>query len=171
MLSIRVLNGDITKVPSSAIITAVNASLAWFGGIDKAIYDTSNNMFHNQLAALAPLHDGQLFLAKKQRQHLGYFEDVLFVVDELQTPIYELVLSALKEAEKLKLESVSLPIMRTGMMEGIVESKFEVLEGIGKALLDFSRTNPSNTTLINLVAYHDPASVKTLEALLAPHKF
>ena len=107
---------------SSAIITAINSGGAWFGGIDGAIQNVAGNMFHAQAAANMPLTDLQTIVAEGHSNgHQGRFDNVVFVVDDLQSPLEDVVYEGLKAAHKQKYPVVSLPTIRMGVMLGAVE--------------------------------------------------
>jgi len=62
--NIAVQDGDITKIPTNAILTAINSGGLWFGGIDGAIQRIAGNHYHNQVATAIPLYDLQTIVAK-----------------------------------------------------------------------------------------------------------
>ena len=109
MLEITVSEGDVTNVPSNALITAINSGGMWFGGIDRAIQRSASNMFHSQAAEQKPLIDGEVIYAPALDGHRGLFGSVIFVIDDLQRPLREIVLTGLQEAERRKCTTVSLP--------------------------------------------------------------
>jgi O-acetyl-ADP-ribose deacetylase (regulator of RNase III) len=122
-------------------------------------------MFHAQAAQAMPLHDGQIVYAPANGKHHGHFKSVLFVIDELQQPLYDLVAEALEEAEKLALTSVSIPTIRTGVMSGVVETHAEALSALARSVSDFADLNTCVKT-INIVVYHDKDDVTRLQSEL-----
>ena len=166
MTTVNVISGDITKVTSSALITAINPEGMWFGGVDKAIYRSSDDMFHDQASAAMPLRDGQIIFAPKTGEHGGKFDSVLFVVDSLATPIYDLLMPVFKEADRLALSSISVPTVRTGVMLGVCESKDEAIGSLAETIADFVMHKPVNIQEINVVVYNSPADLQQLQDLL-----
>lgn len=153
MTSVNVVNNDITQVKADALITAINPSGLWFGGLDSAIQRTSGTQFHAQAQAAMPLKDGQVVFAPALAATNGAFDAVLFVVDELKTPLYELVMVTLEEAVKHELMQVSIPTIRTGVMAGVFEPRQKALSDLGIAVNDFVQKNPGKLDAINIVVY------------------
>lgn len=153
MTNVSVFSDDITQVKADALITAINSSGLWFGGLDGAIQRSSGTQFHAQAQAAMPLEDGQVVYAPAQGANNGAFEAVLFVVDELQRPLRELVTAALEEAVKHELTTVSIPAIRTGVMAGVFEPRQKALVDLGVAINDFVEKNPDKLVAINVVLY------------------
>ena len=163
MTKVNVIRGDITKIAASALITAINPEGMWFGGVDKAIYRSSGDMFHDQAGAVMPLRDGQIIFAPKTGDHSGEFDSVLFVVDSLVTPIYDLMLPVFKEADKLGLRNISVPAIRTGVMAGVCEPQIEAVEGLAQVIIDIVASNPVNLQEINVIIYDSQADLQQLQ--------
>ena len=160
------VNGDITQINADALITAINSGGMWWGGIDDAIRRVSGNMFHKQASEQMPLHDGQVVFAPATLLHNGRFDNVIFVIDELQRGIDQLVRAALDEAEARSLATVSIPTLRTGVMAGKYETHGEALGGLVIAIDEFVRTNPSHVKEINVVVYNNNADKNLLAGML-----
>lgn len=140
MTNIDVVNGDITRIRSDALVAAINSKGQWLGGIDDAIKHASGTMFHRQALAAMPLHDGQTIFAPEQGNangHTGLFDAVLFVVDDLQRPIDELVTLALKAAVTHELLAITIPAIRTGAQAGVYEPRKAALTGLANAVNKF----------------------------------
>jgi O-acetyl-ADP-ribose deacetylase (regulator of RNase III) len=130
-MGIRVTTGDITKVVDvDAIVTLINPDGLWYGGVDGAIQRAAGNLYHAQAGRILDNHglqNGQVIVAQGSRhQHngglqAGKFDDVIFVVDALKSPLSTLVTAALQTAHEYGYKSVALPLMRTGIMAGLVE--------------------------------------------------
>jgi len=121
-----VTRGDITKtVAVDAIATLINSGGMWFGGVDGAIQRIAGSWYHAQAAAMLKttvLQDGQVVTARGNRaNHNGSFNDVIFVIDNLQLLLGDLVYAALKEAKQKRYKSIAFPLMRSGVMLGLVE--------------------------------------------------
>jgi O-acetyl-ADP-ribose deacetylase (regulator of RNase III) len=152
---ITVLGGDITRVPADGLVTAINSGGMWFGGVDGAIQRVAGNMFHSQ-AARASLVDGNVIYAGTTGPHGGAFNNVIFVVDDLQRPLRDLVTLALQEAENRHLTHVTLPAMRTGVMAGVVEKTPALaIEAMVEAIKTFVESNPTYVAQITVVIYGD----------------
>lgn len=166
MTKVNVVDGDITQIKTDALITAINSGGLWWGGIDGAIQRVSGNMFHKQASAQMPLHDGQVVFAPATLLHNGRFDNVIFVVDELQRSVDQLVRAALDEAEARSLTTVNIPTLRTGVMAGAYETHGEALGGLVLAIDEFVRTNPSHVQQINVVVYNNNADKNLLAGML-----
>jgi O-acetyl-ADP-ribose deacetylase (regulator of RNase III) len=168
MLRVNVVTGDVTQEPSDALITAVNSGGMWFGGIDGAIMRAAGDMFHRQAAAEMPLDDGDTVFAPALDGHRGLFGSVIFVVDDLQRPLSELVLTALTEANSRGCRVVTLPTLRTGVMSGAYEKTVEeALDQITTAISLFKKTRPAHVEQLKVVVFNDPASASYLTSALS----
>lgn len=162
-VSTSVLRGDITYIPCNALITGINSSGYWYGGIDKAIQRKAGSYFHDQMANFRPWTN--LKAVTVFSNYFFSFKSVIFVIDDLETPLREVVFSGLKEANRNKFETVNIPVMRSGVVFGIVEkTKQEVADQIQKGLEDFYGTihNPF-VKQVNLVVYNDEEMATLLE--------
>lgn len=151
--TLTLLQGDIATVPAQAMITAINSGGMWFGGIDGVIQSNAGNQFHNQAMAAMPLHHLNTVVARKQKPHRAMFQDVIFVVDDLQTPLKDVIYRGLEAANDAGYVSVSLPAIRTGVMLGTVEKDAktavgELLKGILAFYADFPDSNLSELTFV-----------------------
>ncbi len=161
----QIISGDISSIESDALITAVNSSGMWFGGIDGVIRRAAGNFFHQQLASnLSSLSDGKAFFAPGEKlKHQGKFKNVIFVIDDLQMKLHQIVLEGLKEAEKRQTGHVTIPTIRMGVMLGVVEkTEDEALEQIAMAIRVFEKSNPTFVKQISFVVYQNQALEKGL---------
>ena len=98
-----VVLGDITQIPTDAIMTAINSGGLWFGGIDGAIQRVAGNHYHAQAAEAMPLSDLQTVVARgNASKHMGKFNDVVFVVDDLESSLDKVVYTGLEAAHQEK---------------------------------------------------------------------
>ena len=158
------MDGDITQVKADALISTIEVDALSSSGVDGAIHFVADDMFHDQIAANMPLRDGQVIAtsAKSKGHNNGRFDNVLFVVDELEQPVETLVAEALSEAERLSFETVSIPPLRTGSRAGVRETQTEALVGLAIAIDEFVRTKPSQVKEIVVVVYNEDAQKKLL---------
>lgn len=146
-----VVSGDITRITSDALITAINSGGLWFGGIDGAIMRVAGGIFHNQATAVMPLTDGQTIIATDK----GFeFANVIFVVDDLERKLREVVYAGLKTADNAGFGSVTLPTIRMGVVFGLKEKSVdetiaEMVEGVKQFLAD----DPKSVHSILFVVY------------------
>ena len=166
MTKVTVVNGDITQIKADALIAAINPRGMWSGGIDDAIQRVSDNMLHNQAAEKMPLKDGQVVFAPATLPYNGRFDNVIFVVDELQRPVEQLVKAALDEAEARSLATISIPTLRTGVVASAYETHGETLAGLVIAIIKFVSTNPSHVQEINIIVYNNDVDKRVLERIL-----
>jgi O-acetyl-ADP-ribose deacetylase len=166
MRTVDIIEGDIAQVPANAMITAINSGGAWFGGIDGVIQRAAGMMFHQQVAETLPLNHCDTVVARKKAAHRGKFGDVVFVIDDLQSPLSKVVYAALKAASDAGYQSVSLPAIRTGVMLGTVEpnasaAAVELLRGLAKF---FDEHPDSPIQNIVFVIFRQPDVLKELDA-------
>lgn len=165
---INITEGDITQMPADALITAINSGGSWFGGIDGAIQRVAGNMYHSQAAQAAPLRDLQTIVVKGT-SHKGKFRDVIFVVDDLESPLNEVVYAGLGAASYQEYRSILVPTIRMGVMAGAREKTPQ--ETIGKMALgvrDFLDKYADTTTLedIKFVVYNNPILAESMSSVL-----
>jgi O-acetyl-ADP-ribose deacetylase len=163
---IYVSQGDITRMPADAIITAINSGGMWFGGIDGAIQRAAGNHYHAQASKAMPLEDLQTVVAKgNRRNHKGQFDNVVFVVDDLQTPLDNVVYTGLEAASEEGYQKVLLPTIRMGVMLGQVEkTPQEAVERMSNGVREFMGKYGKKTRIEDLrfVVYNDPRTATML---------
>lgn len=171
MFTIKVMSGDIADVPADALITAINSEGIWFGRVDKAIYAANASLFHEQALQALPLQHGETVVASGNNAHQSAFKNVVFVIDDLRGPLGNIVYNGLRAAAEAEYASVSLPVMRTGVMAGKVERTVgETLDQIADGIRRF-RGNHRDTslTIVKIVVYNDPMTEQKLKVLLTEH--
>lgn len=166
MLQVQVLSGDVTKIKSDALITAINSGGAWFGGIDGVIQRVAGDLFHKQAKQAMPLTDGQAVVALRGNSaHRGDFTNIVFVVDDLERPLSQIIYAGLKAAMDAGFSTVTLPTIRMGVMFGAVEkTQGETVEEMFLAVKRFQQNYSisASVKVISFVVYNDPNT----EALL-----
>jgi len=154
-----VVEGDITQIPTDAIMTAINSGGMWFGGIDGAIQKVAGNTYHSQAGAKMPLKNLQVVVAKgDKKRHNGQFDDVIFVVDDLESPLEDVIYTGLETANKEGYSKLLLPAVRLGVMRGVVEkTPTEAITRISKGINTFMTQYGAKTKLedITFVIYND----------------
>lgn len=164
--NVRVISGDLAQTPCDTLITAVNSGGIWFGGIDGAIQRVAGNLFHNQVAEVLPLKHGATIVTKSNgKKHNGKFGNVVFVIDDLQGSLSEVLLNGLTAASKAGFKSVALPTIRMGVMLGVVEkSKEEAVGEMVGGVMRFLDENPQTSIeSITFVVYVDPDTEELLK--------
>lgn len=121
---VQVVTGDIRKEPSDALITAINSGKMWFGGIDGAIQSVAGNHFHAQAAA-QELSDLTTVVAAGGNGSRAPFKNVVFVVDDLVSPLRKVIIAGLEAVHKAGFKTVTIPGIRLGVMLGVVEKSLE----------------------------------------------
>lgn len=148
--------GDITRIKTDAIITLITPQGDWYGGLDRAIRNVAGNLYHNQawkVFEASGFQNGQVVVAKKVRAHTGRFENVIFVVDDLTSPLSELLYKGLMAAKEQGYNHIAIPLVHTDATSGAVENNVgEVIDQMKIALKKFR--NKSRMT-ISIVVYND----------------
>ena len=170
MAKIRVVSDDIVHVVTDAIVTLINREGDWYGGVDWAIKNVAGGKYHRQAQAVLDskgLFDKQVVVAKgNQREHNGFFDNVIFVVDDLKSPLSELVFRALYAAKQEDYHSIALPLFRTGVMAGVVEPDLEtVIEQMIKGFKQFVSYGDDELEIC-VVIYANPLAVKMFRQAL-----
>ncbi|MDP1688581.1 MAG: macro domain-containing protein [bacterium] len=156
---------------ADALIAAINSGGMWFGGIDGVINRAAGNLFHLQATNARPLKDGKTVVAKSNgHAHDGAFANVVFVVDDLQRSLAEVVYAGLKAASDAGFKSVTVPTIRMGVMRGAVEKSLdEAAVGMGVGVRSFIKKNPGTSIqTITFVVYNDKKIQSLLEGHLLP---
>ena len=162
-MTVQVIAGDIAKIPSDTMITAINSSGMWFGGIDRVIQKVAGRHFHDQADASMPLFDGQTILA--YGNGTSQFQNVIFVVDDLQQPLGNIVFNGLLAASNAGFASVTLPAIRTGVMLGRFErTKQAAVFAIGEGVRRFIQSGGDLD--ITFVVYSDRETQDLLSSTL-----
>ena len=169
MVSVTIVSGDIVRTPTDAILTSISVDGRWAGGVNHAIQQAAGTMFHDQLRAALPLEDGQVVLTVPDvPTYRGTFRSVLFLADARARPLGEIVLFALREAERLQVSTLSFPALRTGAAAGEYErSSLEVAQQLCAAVQDFTASKPRHVTQIQFVILGDPSMEELLSWMLA----
>lgn len=167
MVQVNVSSGDIARVEADALVTAINSGGMWFGGIDGVIQRCAGGQFHQQASAAAPLEDGKTVVARG-KPHKGAFRNVVFVVDDLQRPLREVVLAGLRAADEAGFKTVTLPTIRMGVMLGAVEKTVQkAVEEMVAAVTAF-KDNASSVESVTFVVYNDDNTQRLLADALLP---
>jgi O-acetyl-ADP-ribose deacetylase (regulator of RNase III) len=156
-------SGDIATVPAEVMITAINSSGLWHGGIDGVIQWAAGNMFHDEAAGRMPLQHGETVLARRTGMHRGAWGDVMFVVDDLQGPLRNIVQRSLYAVSQAGYRTVSLPAIRTGVMLGVVEKTAKLaVQELLTGVRDFLVQNPTAIQEIHFVVFRDETVYRLL---------
>ena len=166
---IEIQSGDITKINADALITTINSGGMWMGGMDAAIQSVAGRLFHEQAQKAMPLTDGQTVVAESgSATHSARFKDVVFVIDDLKQQLRDITWKGLEKASDAGYESVSLPMIRMGVMLGVVEkSKQEAVREIAAGVEKFRNEGSNGLKKITLVVYNDPESESLLRSAFA----
>ncbi len=128
-MQVRVVDGDIAAQPAGALITAINSGGMWFGGIDGVIMRHAGEQFYAQAAdALFANRSTKTVVAKQRGWHHGNFADVVFVIDDLDEALNVVVRRGLTAASEAGYTTVSMPLIRFGVMRdvgGTAQSKID----------------------------------------------
>lgn len=186
------MSGDVTQVECDAIITLINSGGMWFGGVDRAIMAVAGKTYHNQVGkamtddlttllvalqtngtpkARPGLEDGDVIVAVGDRNfHKGKFNDVIFVVDDLERSVGDLLRTALEAAKKRSYAHVALPVLRTGVMLGAYKPEPDAQTTVSvmiDTLHQFAADNPYLDLTVTFVVYHNPEVQNLVAATIA----
>ncbi|MBT5023073.1 hypothetical protein HOK51_08215 [Candidatus Woesearchaeota archaeon] len=165
-LDLYLMQGDLTQVPVDAIMTAINSGAMWFGGIDGAIQRAAGTRYHDQAMQNMPLKNLDVVDAKGDSDnHAGMFDNVIFVVDNLESSLDQVVYKGLEAAHNIGYETLAVPAIRMGVMQGVVEkTPEETVRKIGEGVLNFLEVYGDKTSLkeLTFVVYNDPNSQRLI---------
>ena len=161
-VQLEVETGDITQVTSDALITLINSGRMWFGGVDGAIARAVGGGFHQAALNYLDLHpkatDGTtIFVDGSDILVSRSFKNIIFVIDDLAISLERLVESALIVAFEKNLAIVTLPLMRSGVMVGVVEKTLEeVADNMMLGIRGAADAMPDAALTVKIVVYADP---------------
>lgn len=167
-MKVTVLGGDITTVqPFDAIITPINSAGYWSGGVDLAIKRIAGDQYHLQAARelmRASARDGTTIVARKLRAHSGQFENVIFVIDNFELEICDLVYMSLFMAVNQNYRRVAMPMMRrTGLVDQLSGlSMPQTAEQIKAGIKRFQQEFPKSGMEIFVVVFRNPETLQLL---------
>ena len=165
-VNVRLTAGDITRMPADVLVTPVNSEQMWFGRMDASIIRTAGGSFHAAAAraldqAHADGHDLQqnatIFVdgdstPKGQRG----FDNAIFVIDDLQAPLNEVVAAGVNAAFLRGVQTAVLPLMRAGVMAGVVEGdEAEVYRQMAFGVKRAVEANPDKKMEITIAIHRD----------------
>jgi len=165
--NIKIIEGDITRVKADVLIAAINSGGLWFGGIDSAIQGVAGNIYHSQ-AATQNLSDLMIVVAKgTSEDHQGEFDNVVFVVDDLQSSLNKVIYKGLEAAGNAGFNSVTIPAIRTGVMLGVKEKNLEeVAKELRIGIKNYLKAYPDTSLAeITFVIYGNPDFAELLRQL------
>lgn len=155
-MDIDVFDGDIMHVPVDAIITAVNSSGMWFGGMDGLLMQAAGKQFHDQVAnALSRDHHTQTVVAVSRQPHLAYFDRVVFVIDDLDEPLNVVVRRGLNAASAAGIKRVALPLIRFGVMVEVGGTRQSKIHDIAMAIQGQATDVANYLESLTVVVYGD----------------
>lgn len=155
---VSVIDGNIATVRADGLMTAINSSGMWFGGIDGVLGGFAGSQYHNQLAdALRVNPNLQTFVAAKRSPHGGSFEQVVFVIDDLNEPLNVIVRRGLVAASAAGLRSITMPLIRFGVMRRVGGNDDEKMEDMAMAISGQMADISNRLESVTVVVYGDLA--------------
>lgn len=144
--------------------------------INDGLNRLAGNQYHQELERARPLEPGLLLYAKQCEEHQLDFQDVLFVVDDAQTPLRDLISNALIFADdKLEASRVILPLFWTVIdmtMRGAGRTPDDLVEEVIRGLTTFgTQCTPDFEVILSVedlgLARKFPEPLKRLNAGIA----
>jgi|GEM_PF-2172986 len=121
-MKLSVIAGDIAKFPADALVTTFSKQATKKTEVDLAIDRQAGSDFRYKIPTERSLLDGSATLvAGKSFYNPTAFKNIIYVVDNLQVPLADIVSAGLRQAAVVGLVDVSLPVLRLGPMLGKVE--------------------------------------------------
>lgn len=162
-LQIILFEGDICLVTADALITAISSTDQWNGGVDQVIKRAARNMFHGQVNKARPLCHTQTLAIRSPARHKGLFGDVVFVVDDLQSPLNTIVTVALRAADRAHYKTACMPVLRGGSRLGKYEANVsEVVKELVQGIVFFAKDAPDSLHTLTIAVYNQRELFNTL---------
>ena len=168
-MQLYISQGFIIEEPADALMTAVNALGHWRGGVDRAIEIAAGSKYHEQLRAAMPFRDLEIVVAKGNSAfHIGAFDNVIFVVDEVISSLDKVVYSGLTAAHREGYSKVIMPTIRMGIMIGRFErTPKETIERMATRINRFVEDNRETSLQdLTIFVYQNPAVAQLLRETL-----
>lgn len=163
MALVTVEAGSVVDVECDALITTINGQGRWAGAIDRAIMQSAGHVFHEQAANASPFTEGQTIVARGPTENPPPFKNVVFVVDNLQLPLRQIVLAGLQAADKAGFMLVSLPTMHMGtVLELVGQTKDEIVLEMVAGIKEFLANARHVIIGITIVVYGDHETEQAL---------
>lgn len=165
---VSITNGNITQISADALLTAVNPRGDWFGRIDDAIIEVAGHMYHDQIEINPSLKDLQTIVARGGEPHQGKFRDIIFVIDDMKSPLNKVIYSGLEAVSNEDYQHVLVPTIRMGAARGVVEkTSREVIEQTALGVRRFLDEYAEQTRLqdIEFVVYNNPLLKREMELI------
>ena len=167
-MKVQVFQGDIAQVPVDALITAINSSGMWFGGIDGVIQRCAGLQFHNQAAdTLVFDPTAKVVVAPWKHHHEGQFQNVVFTIDDVNEPLEDVVRRGLDAAAREGFRAVSMPAIRLGVMKDLGGTQAEKVRDIVNAIREHEKALENPLHEITIVIYNDAALAQDFTRELA----
>jgi O-acetyl-ADP-ribose deacetylase (regulator of RNase III) len=169
---LRVITGDITKIPADAIVNAANSALAGGGGVDGAIHRAGGPSIMRELDSIrageggcptgGAVATGAGHLPAKHIFHAvgPVYRDGTHGEADLLASCYE---TCLNLAEERSVETISFPAISTGVYGYPIRDAARIAIETVTRRLD---SGQGSIREVILVAF-DPASYRAYEQLLA----
>ena len=155
-VSVEAVAGDVARLPSDCLVSAVQLSGFCHGGIN-ALIARQGREFARQVEAAKPLEDGRTLLAARAPGGKAAFKNVAFVADDMRLPLSEVVFRGLKAADDAGAKTVSLPALRTGWNFGFLEGTYErVVSETVLGLNRFLETARKSVERVSIVVRNNP---------------
>ena len=167
--NLYVVQGDITQIKADALMTAINPYGDWFGGIDRAIMRVAGDTYHDQAGAQMPLKNLQTIVAKGNGTNRGKFNDVVFVVDDVDrigSPLNKIIYAGLQASNNECYGKIVIPAIRMGVMKGVVEkTPEEAIAQMNLGISNFMKDYKNQVKIgeITFVVYNDANTVRKLQ--------
>lgn len=141
MVNISFFVGDLARtLPSEALIVPINSpDGSSFGDTGRLIQQAAGSFFEDELHRYMQDHylpDGQTLRVKGGKiRYERKFNDILYIKDELNIPLKDLIYKALTSARHEGYHQVTVPLFRMGVVmsktkQSEEEDALEMLEGI-----------------------------------------
>lgn len=135
---IEVIEGDIAQVPADAIVNAANNHL-WMGaGVAGALKRAGGEEIEREAVSKGPIPVGEAVVTGAGRLPARYVIHAAAMGQDL-TPSAETIrnatLNALRRAEELGVQSISLPALGTGVGGFPLEESAKIMVGVVKDFL------------------------------------
>lgn len=145
-------DGDLTIKRSVNSIVCPFSNEKYDGMISRLIKERAQDIYFPFLERGSPLKNLQtMVLEDRGLPHMCKFHRVIFIKDELKTPVESVVYASLVAGQNS--DSISLPLFRSGSHRGVYEKSNEELAfGIAVGLDDFLKSGYNIPREINFIS-------------------
>ena len=156
-LKVDLVFDDATNVEADMLIATISSWATWTNGINTSLMERTGKRFHHQVP-YAELRNLDTFQALGDPTDKLPFKDVVFIVDDSDSHVAEIVLAALRFADDQMANTVSLPMTAFTPERHVNGSvALQLIASFSNAIAAFVASSPQHVRQIKVVITSPPS--------------